>query len=193
MAKPDWTPAYGKAKELLPPKMLEPLGHPVTILTFDDTNHTDTVVTSCSHSGILLFVQNSPILWLSWQQNTVETSMFGSEFVTLRTAHDMIIALRYKLRMFGVPLEGPAQVFCDNQRVFKNTSIPKSVLAKKHNAVNYHALEVHKEDTATNLADLFTKTIPSDCRCELLGSIQYNMWMMPKVSGNLIVQVHPAW
>lgn len=90
MAKPDWTPAYGKAKELLPPKMLEPLGHPVTILTFDDT-----VVPSCSHSGILLFVQNSPILWLSWQQNTVETSMFGSEFVTLRTAHDMIIALRY--------------------------------------------------------------------------------------------------
>jgi hypothetical protein len=78
------------AKELLPPKMLEPLGHPVTILTFDDT-----VVPSCSHSGILLFVQNSPILWLSWQQNTVETSMFGSEFVTLRTAHDMIIALRY--------------------------------------------------------------------------------------------------
>jgi hypothetical protein len=39
--------------------------------------------------------------------------------------------------------------------------------------VNYHAareaaaagiLEVHKEDTPTNLADLFTKVLPADCR-----------------------------
>jgi hypothetical protein len=63
-------------------------------------------------------------------------------------------------KMFGVPLEGPAQVYCDNQGVVKNTSIPESVLSKKHNAINYHAvpeaaaagvLEVHKEDTQTNL------------------------------------------
>jgi hypothetical protein len=96
----------------------------------------------------------------------------------------MIIALRYKLRMFGVPLEGPARVFCDNQAVVKNTSVPESVLTKKHNAVNYHAvreaaaagvLEVHKEDTATNLADLFTKVLPADRRRDLIGSILYNM------------------
>ncbi len=50
-------------------------------------------------------------------------------------------------------------------------SVPESVLTKKHNAVNHHAvreaaaagvLEVHKEDTATNLADLFTKVLPAD-------------------------------
>jgi hypothetical protein len=29
----------------------------------------------------------------------------------MRVLRDMIIALQYKLRMFGVPLEGPAQVF----------------------------------------------------------------------------------
>ena len=96
----------------------------------------------------------------------------------------MIIALRYKLQMFGVPFEGPAQVFCENQGVVKNTSVPESVLTKKHNAVNYHAvreaaaagiLEVHKEDTATNLADLFTKVRPADRRRDLLGSILYNL------------------
>jgi hypothetical protein len=50
--------------------------------------------------------------------------------------------------------------------------------------VSYHAvreamaagvLEVHKEDTATNLADLFTKVVPSDRRRELLGSVLYNL------------------
>ena len=164
--------------------MPDPLGHPVNIYTFVDANHAGNVVTRRSHTGVLLFVQNSPIVWLSRRQNTVETSTFGSEFVALRTARDMIISMRYKLRMFGVPLEAPATVFCDNQGVVKNTSIPESVLTKKHNAVNYHAvreaaaagvLEVVKEDTQTNLADLFTKVLPADRRRELLGSVLYNL------------------
>jgi hypothetical protein len=184
MAKPDWSSFYDDLEEELPPRMPEPLGNPVNIHAFVDANHAGNVVTRRSHTGILIFVQNSPILWVSRRQNTIETSTFGSEFVALRHAKDVIVALRYKLRMFGVPLEGPAQVYCDNQGVVKNTSIPESVLSKKHNAINYHAvreaaaagvLQVHKEDTATNLADLFTKVLPTDRRRELLGSILYNL------------------
>ena len=182
--RPDWSSFYSQLEEELPPKMPEPLGNPVTIHVFVDANHAGNVVTRRSHTGILLFVQNSPIQWLSKRQNTVETSTFGSEFVALRSARDLIISMRYKLRMFGVPIDGPAQVYCDNQGVVKNTSIPESVLSKKHNAINYHAvreaaaagvLEVHKEDTQTNLADLFTKVLPADRRRELLGSILYNL------------------
>ncbi len=120
---------------------------------------------------------------MSRRQNTVETSTLGSEFVALWTASYVIIALWYKLRMFSVPLTWPAQVYCDNQGVVKNSSIPESLFSKKHNAINYHAvreaavagvMEVHKEDTQTNLADMFTKVLPSDRRRELLGSILYN-------------------
>jgi hypothetical protein len=88
--------------------MPEPLGNPVALLVFVDANHAGNVVTQRSRTGILLFVQNSPIQRLSKRQNTVETSTFGSEFVALQTARDMIISMRYKLRMFGVPLNGPA-------------------------------------------------------------------------------------
>ena len=183
-AKPDWSSFYSDAEEELPPHMPEPLGNPVNIHTFVDANHAGNVVTRRSHTGILVFIQNSPILWVSRRQNTVETSTFGSEFVAMRNARDVIIALRYKLRMFGVPLDGPAQVYCDNQGVVKNTSIPESVLSKKHNAINYHAvreaaaagvLQVIKEDTQTNLADLFTKVLPGDRRRELLSCILYNL------------------
>ncbi|KAI2490038.1 Reverse transcriptase (RNA-dependent DNA polymerase) [Fragilaria crotonensis] len=182
--RPDWSSFYPQLEEELPPRMPEPLGNPVTLHVFVDANHAGNVVTRRSHTGILLFVQNSPIQWLSKRQNTVETSTFGSEFVALRAARDMIISMRYKLRMFGVPIDGPAQVYCDNQGVVKNTSVPESVLSKKHNAINYHAvreaaaagvLEVHKEDTQTNLADLFTKVLPADRRRDLLGSILYNL------------------
>ena len=185
MAKPDWSSFNDNLDEELPPRMPQPLGNPVNIHVFVDANHAGNVVTRRSHTNILVFIQNSPVIWVSRRQNTVETSTFGSEFVALRNALDVILALRYKLRMFGVPSEGPAQVYCDNQGVVKNTSIPESVFSTKHNAINYHAavreaaaagiLEVHKEDTETNLADLFTKVLPFDRRCELLGSILYNL------------------
>ena len=81
---------------------------------------------------ILIYVQNAPIVWYSKRQNTVVTlSSFGSEFIAMRIAKEMIVALPYKLRMFGVPLAGPTNIFCDNNGVVKNASIPQSTLLKK--------------------------------------------------------------
>ena len=50
------------------------------------------------------------------------------------------MGLRYKLRMFGVPIVSPALVLCDNQGVVKNASLPDSVLSKRHNAINYNVV-----------------------------------------------------
>ena len=56
----------------------------------------------------------------------------------MKTAVEHIEALPYKLRMFGIPIGGPTNVFCDNEAVFKNTSIPDSTLKKKHTSICYH-------------------------------------------------------
>jgi hypothetical protein len=164
--------------------MPKPLGKPVCISCFVDANHAGNVITCRSHTGILIYVQNAPIIWFSKRQNTVESSSFGSEFVALRIAKEMLVALRYKLRLFGVPIEdGPCNVFCDNSGVVKNTSIPESTLMKKHNAINYHAIReavaagiirVRKEDGSTNLADIFTKVLTSDRWEALLENILYS-------------------
>jgi hypothetical protein len=181
-ANADWKDFYGDVTEELPPNMPEPRGHPVIISAFVDANHAGNVVTRRSHTGIFIFVQNAPIIWFSKKQNTVEAATFGSEFVALRICKEMIVALRYKLRMFGVPIEGPANVFCDNRGVVKNVSIPESTLMKKHNAINYHAvreavaagiLRVGKEDGETNLADLLTKVLTGEKRWTLCWHL---MW-----------------
>ena len=131
---------------------------------------------------MLIFCNRSPILWHSKRQNSVETLTFGSEFTALKQAVEMIQGLRYKLRMFGVPLDGPASVYCDNEAVYKNVSIPESTLNKKHHSVAYHAsrqavaagmIRVAKEDTLTNLADLFTKTLGRVKRESLLDLFMY--------------------
>ena len=71
--------------------------------------------------------------------------------------------------MFGVPIEGSTYMFCDNKAVYKNASMPESQLWKKHHHIAYHmrresvasgASRIAKEDTETNLADLFTKVLP---------------------------------
>lgn len=178
----DWKPFYGEIVEPKPEDAPFPLGLPVEVACFVDANHAGNVLTRRSHTGIILFVQNAPILWFSKKQNTVESSTFGSELVALRIARDMIAALRIKLQLFGVPLAGPASVLCDNQGVVKNTSIPESTLTKKHNAINYHIVQeavamgmirVGKEDTETNLADLLTKILSQPRREKLISRIMY--------------------
>ena len=42
------------------------------------------------------------------------------------------------MRIFGVPVEGVTHVFCKNQSVFMNVSVPESTLSKKNNTVAYH-------------------------------------------------------
>ena len=104
-----WQDFYGDVAEELPPRMPEPLGNAVDIVCFvNSCDHAGNMVTRRSHPGILIFLQNALIVWHSKKQNTIESSSFGSEFVALRVAHNMIVALRYKLRMFGVPLKGHA-------------------------------------------------------------------------------------
>jgi len=58
--------------------------------------------------------------------------------MALKTAVKLLEGLRYKLRMMGVPLEGYAFVFVDNQSVLANMSRPESTLKKKSNSVAYN-------------------------------------------------------
>ena len=84
--------------------------------------------------------------------------------------------------MFGVPMDGPTDMFCDNEAVYKNASTPESQLKKKHHSISYHmsreavasgACRIAKEDTETNLLDLFTKVLTRVRREFLLNKFTY--------------------
>lgn len=174
---------YPDAIEALPTNCPEPRGKPVQINTFVDSDHAGNVVTRRSQTGILIYLNMAPIFWYSKRQNTVESSTYSSEFVALRIAAEKIISLRYKLRMFGIPIEGPANVFCDNEAVYKNSSIAASTLKKKHNSIAYHkvrecvacgVLIVYKEESGSNLADILTKCLAKAQRIYLRERIMYN-------------------
>ena len=178
----EWEEFYRDASEPIPPDAPEPRGNPVSLHAFVDSDHAANKVTRRSQTGILIFCNRAPITWISKRQNSVHNSTFGSEFCALKHAIEIIEGMRYKLRMFGVPLDGPANVYCDNEAVFKNVTIPTSVLKKKHHSIAYHycrqtvatgAIRIAKEESKTNLADLFTKSLPRATREYLLDMFTY--------------------
>jgi hypothetical protein len=60
----DWTDFYGDVVEELPPKMPAPLGKSVCISCFvADANHAGNVITCRSRTGVIIYVQNAPIIW----------------------------------------------------------------------------------------------------------------------------------
>ena len=179
----DWSRSvYTDAKEEIPKDAPEPLGNPVTISVFVDASHAGDMTTRRSHTGLLIYLNSSLVDALSKKQNTVETSTFGSEIVAMRVAMEKVKALRIKLRLMGVPIHGPANVFCDNESVCKSTSNVESRLNKKHQAICWHAvreacaggwMRVGKEPTETNTADLLTKALDADKRFMLLKNIYH--------------------
>ena len=52
-----WKGFYDEIKEEDPPRMPEPLGPPVKMLAFVDSNHTENVVTRRSYSRYFIFIQ----------------------------------------------------------------------------------------------------------------------------------------
>ena len=162
-----------------PPNMPVPLGNPVQMSCFVDADHAGNKVTRQSHTGVFILLNNTPVIAFSKRQNTCDSSTYGLELVVMHIAKDMILALRIKLKCFAIPLSGPTNVFCDSKNgVVQNTSIPESTLSKKHTAINYHIIHeavaagiicVGKEDTTTNIANVFTKLVPFTRKYQLLS------------------------
>ena len=99
----------------------------------------------------------------------------------MRVATELIEGLRYKLRMFGVPIDGATSVCCDNQSVTKNATVPASTLSKKHNSICYHKvgecvasgwISIAWIKSQNNLADLFTKVLPRVTRNDLIDKMR---------------------
>ena len=134
-AHADWTDFYRHSYEPIPDEIPEPLGEPVEIHCFVDASHASDVTSRKSQTGILIFLNRAPIFWYSKKQNNVESSTFGSEFVAMKTAVELIRALRLKLRWMGIPFYGPANIYCDNMTVVSSSTQPEITLSKKHNGI----------------------------------------------------------
>ena len=165
----DWMHSiYGDIHEEIPKEAPPPKGKCVRTTTFVDANLMHDFTTGRSTTGVLHLLIQTPIDWFSKRQGQVETATYGSEFLAAHTSVEQIIILRYTLCMFGVPLDSPSWLFGDNQSVITSSTLHRSTLSKRWNALSYH--RVHEAiatrilrfpfiDSKQNPSDIMTKQL----------------------------------
>ncbi len=181
----DWMEFYGNVEEAIPPNMPPPLGKDVDLCMMVDSEHAGDKTTRRSCTGFIIFCNLAPVIWLSKQQATIETSIFGAEFVAMKHGIKTLRGLRYKIRMMGIPLSVPTYFYGDNKSQVTNSSRPESTLKKKCNSICYHAicelvaigetLLTHIR-TGDNLADFLTKTTSGTRRRKLVSGVIYDIY-----------------
>jgi hypothetical protein len=160
----DWKSMYGDVKEMIP----VPCGKEADLRLFVDSDHAGEQFTRRSRTGYVIYLNMAPIVWFSKRQPTVESSVFGAEFVAMKNDIETCGGLHYKLRMIGVTLSGPTFVYGDNMSVVHNTQRPESVLKKKSNSLCYHMVResavmgesiIGHVPSVDNPADICTKVV----------------------------------
>ena len=130
------------------------------------------LLTGRSVTGILSFINKTPVDWFSKKQATVETATYGSEFVAARTAVERLIDLRITLRYLGVPIRDMDYLFGDNEIVVNSLTISFSKLHKRHTALSFYKV---REAIASNMLSFhhITGVInPADILSKHWGYIQ---------------------
>ena len=85
----NWKEFYPDVEEMVPTgeNVPETKGPPIRITVYVDADHAHDMVTRRSVTGVLLFLNNTPVKWLSKRQKTVETSTYDSELVASKDYH----------------------------------------------------------------------------------------------------------
>ena len=149
------------------------------------SDHAGYKLTRRSRTGYIIFLNNAPISLLSKKQTTIETSVFGAEFVAMKIGMKILWGLQYKLRMMGVPIFGPLIIYGDNMSFINNTQWPQSTLKKKSNSICYHVI---RESVATkevltghvssvgNRVLICTKVVPGESNQKhLIGRVFHDL------------------
>jgi hypothetical protein len=162
----NWTKFYSNVEEAITVDMPEPLGKEVDICMMCDSDHAGDKRTRCSPTGFFIFCNMALIDWVSKKQATIETSVFGAEFIAMKHGIEKLQGLHYKHCMMGIPLTGPSYIFADSKSQVANSTIPESTLKKKCKSICYHAMQesvamgeslITHIDSGDNLSDLITK------------------------------------
>ena len=117
----DWKEFYGGAMETITPNASKPMGKEFDLSLFCDSDHAGDSKTWQPPTEFFICLNTAPIVWLSKKQPTIETRVFGTEFVAMIIVMETLFGVWYKLRVMDIPLSWPSYIYYDNVPVIHNT------------------------------------------------------------------------
>ena len=116
--KCDWSEFYMDDKEAIPMNTPEPWGKEVDIYMLEDNNHAEDQVSCWSICGFLIYFNTTLVQLFSKKQSTVDTLVFGAEFVAMNQGIDELRGLGislgwlvYQYPVFYVLMETTCQLY----------------------------------------------------------------------------------
>ena len=84
--KADCTDIYQDGKDAIPDNAPEPRARPIILRGIVDSDHANGKVRCRSSMGLCFFINMACITWYTKRQATVESAVFGAEFVAMKQA-----------------------------------------------------------------------------------------------------------
>ena len=143
---------------------------PLTLSAFTDVDWAGDLEDRRSTSGLLVYLGSNPITWSAKKQLTVSRSSIVSEYRALALASAELCWLHTLLKELGVFLVDAPILWCDNVSALAIASNPVFHARTKHIEVNFHFvhervlckdLSIKSVSTIDQLADIFTKSLPT--------------------------------
>ncbi|XP_019191498.1 PREDICTED: uncharacterized protein LOC109186038 [Ipomoea nil] len=150
------------------------------IHAYSDSDWASCPVDRKSTSGYAVYLGSNLISWLSKKQCTVTRSSTEAEYKALTDVSIEVTWVVSLLQELGLHSGQPATLWCDNLGVTYLCANPVFHARTKHVEIDYHFVRdkvasgdflVNYVSTTDQLADIFTKPLPSPCFSALRGKL----------------------
>ena len=168
----------------------------LTLQAYSDADWAACPNTRRSVTGYLVLLGHSPISWKSKKQAIVSRSSSESEYRAMASAASELTWLVRLLEELGVSTLKPITLHCDNQSAIYIAKNPVFHDRTKHIEVDCHftrdkvlegLIQLTYLPTKSQLADLFTKALPSPHFKQLLSNLSLVDTTNPSLRGVLVI------
>nr|GEV05279.1 copia protein [Tanacetum cinerariifolium] len=140
------------------------------LTAFSDVNHAGCLDTRKSTSGVIQFLGNKLVSWMSKKQDCTTMSSAEEEYMALSSSCAQVMWMRTYLKDYGFKYK-KIPFYSDSQSAIAISCNPMQHSRTKHIYTRYHfikekvengIIELYFVKTEYQLADMFTKALPED-------------------------------
>jgi hypothetical protein len=126
----DWKNFYGNVEEAIPTDAPESRGKEVDLRLYVDSDHAGEKLTRRSRTGYFIFMNMAPVTWFSKQQPTIETSVYGAEFVTTTEVYKSTMEEPSDNSSDDLYSHNPSEVSCLEARQIMKDGLRSVIMSK---------------------------------------------------------------